>query len=178
MGPAADVAEPASPDYLSGVRIALLLGVLLAASGCQKNEGTPRGAEIFRWDAASASRAGGAAPKEVGPRVVKDSKIAVKPDHKGPVTIAVHVETGTIEITARGAPAQRKAPLSIRATVDANDDWTLTGQCAERAETIVACDVSMRYANSFNDLTFPLNLEVSGDGSIYTLFQNGSVKVE
>ncbi len=176
------------------MRRALCLLLALAAAACQKNETTPRGTELLSWSAAQASRKSVAAAKEVGPRVIKDMTVHMRPDHKGAVKIALHVEAAPIELVEGATTARRTAPLAVRGTLAQNADWTLTANCGDgpnlRLPTMVAgspvtpedmllgCHVYMKYLDTFNDLTFAVSLEISGDGTVKPSMLSGTVSLE
>lgn len=173
---------------------AVLLCLLLAAAGCQKNEPTPRGTELLSWTSARASRRSVAAAKEVGPRTVKDVNILVKPERKGALRLAVHVESAPIELVEGDKTFRRTAPLAIQAKVTQNPDWTLQARCGEgphhRLPTMVdgtpvtpetmalPCSVNLHYADSFNDLTYSVAIEVDGDGTVTPRMAAGAAMLE
>jgi hypothetical protein len=166
---------------------AALGAALLAAAGCQKNETTARGTAVLDWKWAGAP--------EAGPRVIKDVTVHARPDHKGAVKIALHVEAAPVVVGgASAAGAHRTAPVAVRATLAQNTDFTIQAACPERPALrlpslvdgtlvtpepmLLGCSVRLRYEDPFNDLSYTVSLEVSGDGSVQPSLANGWVALE
>jgi hypothetical protein len=178
-------------------RIAAVLPLALVA--CQKNPVTPAGAEVLRWDTSQSTRPSVVGAREAGPRVAKATKLVVKPDHKGPTTLAITLETAPIEIREGGTTTVHAAPVALRVTTERVTDWTVTGRCdhgpdypmpstAPAAATppsvtgpapmALSCDVAMHYQDTFNDLTFVVHLGPAGDGALGAAFTQGTLRVE
>src|SRR5262249_35787598 len=153
--------RPADPLRRLGPGCFVALLVLLAAAGCQKNETTPRGTELFSWTSARATRRSVAAAQEIGPRTIKDVILHVRPDHKGAVRVALHVEVGPIELSEGDTTSRRTAPLIIRGKLVQNADWSLLSSCGEGPhlrlpmmvagslvtpeEMVIGCTMHMKY---------------------------------
>jgi hypothetical protein len=164
---------------------AALCAALLAAAGCQKNETTPRGTAVLDWKWTGV--------REAGPRVIKDVTVHAKPDHKGAVKIALHIEAAPVELGG-GAAGRRTAPVVVRGTIAQNTDFTIQGGCVERPivrlpsivdgrpvtpeEMLLGCSLRLRYEDRFNDLAYSISLEVSGDGTVKPSLENGWVALE
>jgi hypothetical protein len=169
--------------------------LLLAALGCKKKSlTTPAGTEILGWDAARATRRSVALARELEARKARDMKVVARPERKGPVTIALHVETAPLELVEGGKTLRRGVPVVVRATVEANADWTLTGKCWDGPEDTLptrvdgkvvpsdvlrlTCRIRMTYQDTRNEIDAPLILEVRGDGTTTASLPEGAASIE
>jgi hypothetical protein len=168
------------------IKGAALGAILIAAAGCQKNVTTPRETVVLDWTWKGV--------RETGPRVIKDMTVHARPDHKGAVKVALHVEAAPVDAGGAAATSRHTAPVAFRASLAQNTDFTIQARCDERPNlrlpTIVDgkpvtpeamlldCSLRLHYEDTFNDLSYLLHLEVSGDGSVQPSLANGWVGLE
>jgi hypothetical protein len=172
----------------------LLLSCLVLLPACKKSSTTPAGTEVLRWDKSMATRASVPGAKELGARAIKDVKVLVRPDLVGPVTLKLHVETGPVEIV-EGKTSRHTSPLAVLVSVDANDDWTITGKCQDGPHylmgaigadgamispesMVLTCGVRLRYVSTMKDLDSLLNITIRGDGTLGAEMGFGKATIE
>jgi hypothetical protein len=167
---------------------------LVVALGCRKSPSTPTGTEILSWDAVHAKRRSAALAGALGPQTAHDMRIVARPEHKGPVTLALHLVTAPLEVVEDGRTSHRRVPVVVRASVEANADWWLAGRCWDGPEDslptlvdgklvpsdvmLLTCRVHMRHEDAWSDLDASLAIEVRGDGAATASLTGGSASVE
>ena len=177
------------------MRLALTFAALALLSACKKNVTTPAGTEVLRWDKSMATRASVPGARELGARESKDLEIVARPDLMGPATLKLHLETAPLEILESGQTFRHTSPLVVRVSVDANEDWTVSGECQDGPHyqfgpvdekgsmkspeaMVLHCDVSMKYLSTMKNLTYVANLEIKGDGGVTGKMGFGTVNVK
>jgi hypothetical protein len=91
--------------------------------------------------------------------------------------------------------SRHTTPVEIRATIAANDDWTIAGKCDKGPDyqagpvdgkgvmtspeaMALSCFVEMKYVSTFKDLSTMLRLVINGDGTVEPVMGFGTATVE
>lgn len=176
------------------MRRLLVLALIVLSPACKSTTTTPPGTDVVRWDKSMATRESVPGAKELGERATTDRKVVVHPDLKGPVTLKLHIVTAPIELV-ESRTSRHTTPVEIRATIDANDDWTINGKCDRGPDyqtgpvdgkgvmtspeaMVLSCFVDMKYASTFRDLSTLLRLVIKGDGTVELVMGSGTATVE
>ncbi len=173
-------------------QIRLVSALLLVA--CQKNVATPPGTEVLRWDRAASWRPDVVSAKEPASRSAKDFKVTATPETRGAVTLDVHLETAELDIGGAGKSALHTLPVALRVVVRSNADWTASGKCLDGPHfqmgpmaggvmlspkaMILECKVVLKYASTTKDLSYNVELDLYGDGTVKPNLAGGSVRIE
>jgi hypothetical protein len=155
------------------VRVMVALFVV-ASWACTRTHPTASGTELVRWDKTMETEPPVLAAKEVGARTSKDVVVVAEPNVKGPVTIKVHFETAPIEVMWDGETERTSSPVAARLAVEADDDWSLSGECAEGLHRhfgqpermIKTCRVVMKHIDGSLHATTSFALDIAGDGTV------------
>lgn len=99
------------------------------ALGCKNKDATPVGAVVLEWNPSKSTRAT-FTRVSIGARTQTKVRMTLEPPEKGgPAQLSLAIDVAPVDFEEDGKVLHHTSVVSLQATVEKNEDWTLTTEC-------------------------------------------------